>query len=122
MSVIGVEGEERNDFTKAESKQIRQRSLRLLGSLLRPVRARLWMTMAIVIVSTGAQVAGPALIAYGIDQGLPALLEGDCMPVGFEGVAYLLTGAVGAFLIAWYIRLSARISGWASPRVRAGSP
>ena len=66
--------------------------------------------MAIVVVSTAAQVAGPALIAYGIDQGLPALLEGDWMPVGFAGVAYLLTGAVGAFLIAWYIRLSARIS------------
>jgi ATP-binding cassette subfamily B protein len=109
-TVTGVEGEERHDFTKAESKQMRQRSLRLLGSLLHPVRARLWMTMAIVVVSTGAQVAGPALIAYGIDQGLPAVLEGDWLPVGFAGLAYLLTGAVGAFLIAWYIRLAARIS------------
>ncbi|MDQ2661155.1 MAG: ABC transporter ATP-binding protein, partial [Actinomycetota bacterium] len=109
-TVTGVEGEERNDFTKAESKQIRQRSLRLLGSLLHPVRARLWMTMVVVVVSTGAQVAGPALIAYGIDQGLPALLDGDWVPVGFAGVAYLLTGAAGAFLMAWYIRLAARIS------------
>ena len=45
-TVTGVEGEERHDFTKAESRHIRQRSLRLLGSLLRPVRARLWLTMA----------------------------------------------------------------------------
>jgi len=34
VSVIGVEGEERVDYTKAESAQIRRRSLRLLGSLL----------------------------------------------------------------------------------------
>ena len=40
MSVIGVEGEERNDFSKAESRQIRRRSLHLLGSLLRPLRAQ----------------------------------------------------------------------------------
>ena len=31
MSVTGVEGEERHDFTQAECRQIRQRSLRLLG-------------------------------------------------------------------------------------------
>lgn len=110
MSVIGVEGEERNDFTKSESKQVRARSLRLLGSLLRPLRLRLWLTMLVVLVSTAAQVAGPALIGYGIDRGLPALLDGDWLPVGFAGVAYLLTGASGALLIAWYIRLSARIS------------
>ena len=66
MSVAGVEGEERNDYSRAESAQIRARSLRLLGSLLRPVRARVVLTMAVVVVSTAAQVAGPALIAIGI--------------------------------------------------------
>jgi ATP-binding cassette subfamily B protein len=110
MSVTGVAGEERHDFTKAESKHIRQRSLRLLGSLLRPLRGTLWLTMSVVLVSTLAQVAGPALIAYGIDTGLPALVEGDWMPAALAGFAYLFTGVVGAFLIAWYIRLAARIS------------
>ena len=110
MSVIGVEGEERNDFTKAESKQVRARSLRLLGSLLRPLRLRLWLTMLVVLVSTAAQVAGPALIGFGITQGLPALTSGDWFPIGFYGLAYLITGVVGALLIAWYIRLSTRIS------------
>ncbi|MCU1424479.1 MAG: transporter, partial [Microbacteriaceae bacterium] len=43
--VEGVEGEERHDFTKAESKQIRRRSMRLLGSLLRPERARVILTL-----------------------------------------------------------------------------
>ncbi|UOE42536.1 ABC transporter ATP-binding protein [Agromyces larvae] len=109
-TVIGVQGEERHEYTKAESKALRIRSLRLLGSLLHPVRRLLWATLAIVVVSTAAQVAGPAIIAFGIDQGLPALLAQDWMPVGLAGLAYLLTGAVGAFLIAAYIRLAARIS------------
>ena len=109
-TVTGVQGEERHEYTKAESRQIRTRSLRLLGSLLHPLRPQLWLTLAIIVVSTAAQVAGPAIIAYGIDRGLPALMEQDWMPVGLAGLAYLLTGAVGAFLIAWYIRLAARIS------------
>ncbi|MBM7505603.1 ABC transporter ATP-binding protein [Agromyces aurantiacus] len=109
-TLTGVQGEERHEFSKAESRSLRARSLRLLGSLLRPLRAQLWATMAIIVVSTAAQVAGPALIAYGIDQGLPALMRQEWMPVTLAGLAYLATGAAGAFLIAWYIRLAARVS------------
>jgi ATP-binding cassette subfamily B protein len=108
--VEGVEGEERNDLSRAESRQVRDRSLRLLGSLLRPERARVVLTMAVVIVSTLAQVAGPALIAYGIDRGLPALLERDWFPLGATVVVYLAAGLVGAGLIAWYTVLTAKIS------------
>jgi ATP-binding cassette, subfamily B, bacterial len=66
--------------------------------------------MIVVVVSTGAQVAGPALIAFGIDNGLPALLKQDWWPLAATGVAYLATGVAGAVLIAWYTVLSARIS------------
>lgn len=110
MSVTGVQGEERQDYSKAESAQIRARSRRLLGSLLAPLKGKLWLTAAAIVVSSAAQVAGPALIAYGIDQGIPALMKQDWFPVAFAGVAYLLTGLVGAFLISVYIRMSARIS------------
>ncbi len=110
MSVVGVEGEERNDFTKAESKQIRVRSLRLLNTLLRPLWARVTVTIVVVVVSTVAQVAGPALIAFGIDTGLPALVRHDGVPLGFAVAAYLFTGVIGAVLIAWYTVLTARIS------------
>ncbi|MEP6482052.1 MAG: ABC transporter ATP-binding protein, partial [Rhodoglobus sp.] len=110
MSVTGVEGEERNDFSKAESRQIRRRSLRLLGSLIRPVRPMVVLTLVVVVVSTAAQVAGPALIAYGIDTGLPALLSRDWFPLGLAVVAYLVTGIVGAALISWYTVLTARVS------------
>nr|WP_193570914.1 ABC transporter ATP-binding protein [Diaminobutyricibacter tongyongensis] len=108
--MVGVEGEERNDFTKTESRQIRQRSLRLLGSLLHPLRMRLVLTAIVVVVSTAAQVAGPAIIAFGIDNGLPALIANNWYPVALAGLAYLITGVIGAGLIAWYTVLSARIS------------
>jgi ATP-binding cassette subfamily B protein len=110
MSVTGVQGEERNDYSKLESAQIRRRSLRLLGSLLKPVRMRVVLTMVVVIISTAAQVAGPALIAFGIDRGLPALLDNDAMPLAFTVAAFLTTAVVGAVLMAWYTVLTARIS------------
>jgi ATP-binding cassette subfamily B protein len=110
MSVTGVQGEERQDYSKAESAQIRARSRRLLGSLLAPQKARLWLTAVAIVISSAAQVAGPALIGYGIDQGIPALMRQDWFPVAFAGIAYLLTGLAGAFLISVYIRQSARIS------------
>jgi len=68
------------------------------------------VAMLVVVVSTAAQVAGPALIAYGIDKGLPALLQQDWVPLAATGVIYLVTGITGALLIAWYTVLSARIS------------
>jgi ATP-binding cassette subfamily B protein len=110
VSVTGVQGEERHDFTKDESSQIRKRSLRLLGSLLAPLKWRVVLAMLVVVVSTAAQVAGPALIAFGIDTGLPALLAQDWVPLFATGGIYLVTGVIGALLIAWYTVLSARIS------------
>lgn len=109
-ALTGVEGEERDDYTRAESRAVRQRSLRLLRSLLRPLRWRLVLTIAVVVVSTALQVAGPALIAYGIDRGLPGVLGGDPRPLIVSVAAYLLAGIAGAVLIAQYTMLSARVS------------
>jgi len=110
MSVTGVRGEERDDFNKIESAAMRRRSVKLLGSLLRPLRTRVILTMIVVIISTAAQVAGPALIAIGIDRGLPALMANDWMPLALTVVAFLGTGVIGALLMAWYTVLTARIS------------
>ena len=82
MSVAGVEGEERDDLNKVDSRQLQQRSVRLLGSLLRPLRGKVAWTFVIVLISTAAQIAGPAMIAYGINVGLPSLVtHADWMPL-----------------------------------------
>lgn len=110
-AVTGVEGEERTDYTREESREIRARSLRLLGVLLRPVRGRVALALAVVVVSTALQVAGPTLIAIGIDQGLPALMkQKDWAPILFTVGGYLIAGVAGAILISQFTILSARIT------------
>ncbi|TQL46983.1 ATP-binding cassette subfamily B protein [Homoserinimonas aerilata] len=110
MSVTGVMGEERDDFSRAESRQIRQRSIALLSSLLRPLWGRVTVTALVVVLSTAAQVVGPALIAIGIDNGLPAALNADWMPLWLTVAGYLAAGIMGAVLISSYTVMSARIS------------
>ena len=108
--VYGTTGEERTDFTKEESRSIRRRSIRLLGSLMAPERKLIALTIAVVVVSTAAQVAGPAFIAFGIDQGLPALIAGNAVPIIGVVALYLVVGVIGAVLIGWYSILTARVS------------
>ena len=111
MSVQGVLGEERDDFTKAESRDIRRRSTRLLVSALRPQRRRFILTAITILVATAASVVGPALIAIGIDQALPALVEQqNWMPLGFVVAGYLIVAIVGALLVAQFQVMSAQIA------------
>ncbi|PZQ90567.1 MAG: ABC transporter [Leifsonia xyli] len=112
MSTLeGVEGEDRQDYSREESRAIRKRSSRLLGSLLRPLRGRVIVAMIIVAVSTALQTAGPALIAFGIDAGLPAIMQNrDAMPLALVVLLYLAAAIVGAVLMWHYTMLAARIS------------
>jgi ATP-binding cassette subfamily B protein len=110
-TVSGTSGEDRSDYTRDESRAIRQRSLRLLGTLVSPLRRQLVLAAAVLVVSTALRVAGPALIAFGIDNALPAVIErSDWMPtIGVVGV-YLLAGIGGAVLIGWYVVVAARLT------------
>src|SRR5579875_950863 len=110
-AVLGVQGEERGaDLTRAERKQLRRRSVRLLGSLLEPLRGRLVLTIGLVVVSTALQALGPAVIAWGIDTGLPALMKGMALPLAGAVVVYLIAGVLAGTLIAGYTIQTARIS------------
>jgi ATP-binding cassette subfamily B protein len=109
-AVTGVSGEERDDLSRAESRAVRKRSQRLLLELLRPRRRQIALTLAVVIVATALQVAGPALIAVGVDRGVPALADGDFMPLALAGAGFLLASLAGAALIGWFRILQARIA------------
>ncbi|WP_206448374.1 ABC transporter ATP-binding protein [Agrococcus sp. KRD186] len=111
MTVQGVQGEDRTDYTKAESKQIRARSRRLLGSLLKPHMARVVLTMVLVVIAVAANVAGPMLIAYGIDTALPAIIErSDWVPLWGATIVYIVAAIVGGVLMFVYTVSIARIS------------
>ena len=109
-ATFGTANEDNAHLSRNESKAVRRRSLALLGSLIRPVRARFWLTIGAVVLSQAARVAGPALIAFGIDHALPAVRAGDSLPLVFAGVAYLAAAVVAAGLTALYVTWTARLS------------
>ena len=110
MSMKGVNDEEKIDLSKAEAKQLRARSMRLLGSLIRPVRGRLVISFATVILSQAFRVVGPALIAYGIDQALPHAIKGDYIALWWTVGAYLLAATATAGLTYFFISFAAKIN------------
>ncbi len=107
----GTKDEDRSNLTRAESRAVRDRSLRLLGSLIAPLKTRIVITAAVLVIATAAQVAGPALIAYGLNTALPAVIrQTNWIPTIGVGLAYLLIGLVGSALIGGYAVLTARIT------------
>ena len=111
MSMHGVQGEDKNSLTKEQSKQIRRRSFALLLDIVTPHRRRFIATMVVVVFSVGLQVAGPAFIAMGIDQGLPAAMEeGNFTPLILIAAGFLISGFGAAGLLAVYTKWSITIS------------
>ncbi len=110
-TVIGTAGEDRTDYTRAESRIIRRRSLHLLGTLITPVRGLLVLAAIVLVVATALQVVGPALIAYGLSDALPAVLSAnDWMPTIGVVAVYVVSGFGGAGLIGWYAVVTARLT------------
>ncbi len=110
-TVTGTSGEDRSDYTQVESRQIRRRSMRLLGSLVSPLRWQLVLAALVLVVSTALRVLGPALIAFGIDNALPAVIDRmDWMPTIGVSLVYLVSAIGGAGLIAWYVVVAARLT------------
>ncbi|QLD11333.1 ABC transporter ATP-binding protein [Microbacterium oleivorans] len=110
-TVTGTSGEDRSDYTRAESREIRRRSLRLLGSLVSPLRMQLVLAAIVLVVSTALRVAGPALVGWGIANALPAVTErADWMPTIIVVIVFLVTAIGGAALIGWYAVVAARLT------------
>lgn len=72
--------EENHEYTKEENRASRKRSLALLRQLLAPEKAAIALVAVMVILAQAAVVAGPAILAWGIDHGLPALIDGNALP------------------------------------------
>ncbi len=113
MSIIdtrGVANEDVIDLDRTATRAIRQRSFRLLGTILRPRRAQvIWLTV-VVVLAQAARAAGPAIIAVAINTALPALERGDSTLVIWWGAA-LFAVAISGGSLTWYsIRLTSIVS------------
>ena len=110
MSLYGTNDEERTDLTKEESRFVRARSRRLLGSLLEPLRLRLILVVVLGITSTAIRVAGPALIALGIDWALPRAILGRYDELWIVVITYLSAAVATSLLTYYFLMLSARLA------------
>ncbi|MFI5903537.1 ABC transporter ATP-binding protein [Streptomyces cyaneofuscatus] len=82
----------------------------LLFSLLRPMRGRVAVAALMLVLQQAAVQAGPLLVAYAIDSGVPAFRDHDYGPLIAVAVGYLLC-SVGAGVLQYaFIRGSARIN------------
>ncbi|MBH5337094.1 ABC transporter ATP-binding protein [Streptomyces pactum] len=78
----------------------------LLRSLLAPLRRPFWLAAVLLLLQQAAVQAGPLLVAYAIDDAVPALRRDDNGPLIAVGVAYLGCAAASgalqfAFISAW---------------------
>lgn len=110
MSTFGTLNEDESDLNKEDSKRIRDRSFKLLISLIQPVKKRLYISFGAGIISQGLRVIGPAIIAYALDTALPAAVNDDQIPLFMAVGGYLLVAVATASLTAFFIRFGARIN------------
>ena len=110
MSLYGTNDEERTDLTKEESRFVRARSRRLLGSLLAPMKLRLIFAIALGIISTAIRVAGPALIALGIDWALPRAILREYAELWIVVGTYLSAALMTSILTYYFLMLTARLA------------
>ncbi|MGW3679249.1 ABC transporter ATP-binding protein [Streptomyces prasinus] len=82
----------------------------LLRSLLTPLRGRVVLTVVLLLLQQAAVQAGPLLVAYAIDRGVPAFRSADHGPLIAVAVGYLLCAAAGGVLQYAFIDVSARVS------------
>ncbi|MFE7260709.1 ABC transporter ATP-binding protein [Streptomyces sp. NPDC057592] len=82
----------------------------LLRSLLRPMKARVALIALLLLVQQAALQAGPLLVAYAIDSGVPAFRDADYGPLIAVAVAYALCSAAGGATQYAFVRLSSLVN------------
>lgn len=110
MSMQGVFGEDKIILDKQEARALKLRSRALLISLIHPVRNRLLLSLLVVVISQMLRVAGPALIALGIDWALPAAMKQDTTPLFLVVGGYLFAALATASLISWFLKFAAQVN------------
>ena len=98
--------DEQKDLTPEEAKASRKRSLTLLGELISPVKGQFAVMAVMVVIAQLAVVAGPAIIAWGIDHGIPALAAGNSVPAIQAAALHIACAIVGGVLTYGYVKQS----------------
>ncbi|MFF5372941.1 ABC transporter ATP-binding protein [Streptomyces sp. NPDC013187] len=82
----------------------------LLRSLLAPMKARVTVTTLLLLLQQAVVQAGPLLVAYAIDRGVPAFRAQDHGPLIAVGVGYLVCALAAGGLQFAFVAAAARVS------------
>ncbi|MET9654647.1 ATP-binding cassette domain-containing protein [Streptomyces sp. NPDC006460] len=106
----GDGGEDGDPFDRDDLPSAAGATGALLRSLLAAHRARVFVAALVLLLQQAAVQAGPLLVAYAIDRGVPAFRAGDHGPVVAVAVGYLLCAAGAGLLQYVFVRAAARIN------------
>lgn len=115
---LGVRVEHLTSVDRATARLLRRRSIRLMGQLLAPHKARLVWLGVLVLISQAASAAGPLLLSQAIDTGLPTLLDGDAAPFLVIVIALVVATIADAGLSNLFTRNAAALSQRVLLRIR----
>lgn len=97
-------------FAQDELPSAKGATRALLGSLLAPMRGRVALVVLMLLLQQAAVQAGPLIVAYAIDSGVPAVRRSDYGPLIALGAGYVLC-AIGAGVFQFaYTKVSGRVS------------
>jgi ATP-binding cassette subfamily B protein len=103
-------GNEDSDVDQVGNLILAGRSRRLLFSLVRPYRKQALLALAIILIDNLAFVAGPLFIAYALDHGVSAAVDGDWVPLAWTVFGYIAFGVLGAITTYMFLTVSGRLS------------
>ncbi|MGH3150373.1 MAG: ABC transporter ATP-binding protein [Streptosporangiaceae bacterium] len=106
----GVAAEDADEVTAGLAALLRERSRRLLASLLRPHRRAVIATISLIVIESLAALAGPWLVGLAIDNGLPPLIDAhDTAPLLVIAIAFAFAVAVQAVTTRMFVTMTGRV-------------
>jgi ATP-binding cassette, subfamily B, bacterial len=105
----GNEDEEADVVSTSAGLALQRQARALVGDLVRPHRAAVWLAVVLLVAENAIMLAGPLLVAVAIDTGVPAAVRGELGPLAWAIAGYAASGIASAGLRAAFLALSGRI-------------
>src|SRR3984885_14589922 len=107
----GVATEKADEVSAPLAALLRERSRRLLGSLLRPHRRAGTLTISMIVVESIAALVGPWLVGLAIDNGIPPLLRSrpDATPLLVIASLFAVAVLVQAVTTRMFVTMTGRV-------------
>jgi ATP-binding cassette, subfamily B, bacterial len=102
-------GDEADAVDRRTGLRLQARARRLVAELLRPQRRAVVLAAVLLVTESAVMLAGPLMVAFAIDTGVPAALAGRPDPLAWAIGGYATTALAGAGLRSAFLLLSGRV-------------